>query len=281
VGGAFSSHDVPIKLQNNVFRGNQATINGGAIYLERYQNETVVHLAKMINNSFFNNRAHNVGGAIYSLNARPLIMNSVFWGDSSYKGREIYIDGSGSPLVEIANSIFNPAFIHGTVVSGEGNLNLDPMFADTVLLTLSPLSNCFDKGTLNYTCKCGNTHTCPLYDILGTSRPQGPAFDLGAYEYLGVGIDDQQVQTPDYGIANYPNPFIGSTTFTYILIGSKQVRLKIFNSLGLLVAEPVIEFQLNGEHKVVWNAQDLPAGIYYCRLQAGEQITSVKIVKLK
>jgi predicted outer membrane repeat protein len=281
VGGAFASHDVPVKLQNNVFRGNQAINNGGAIYMERYQNETVVHLAKMINNSFFNNRANNVGGAIYSYNARPLIINSVFWGDSSYKGREIYIDDSGSPLVEITNSTFNPAFIHGTVVSGGGNLNQDPMFADTLLLTLSPLSNCFDKGTLNYTCKCGNTHTCPLYDIMGTSRPQGLAVDIGAYEYLGVGIDDQQVQTPDFGIANYPNPFSGSTTFTYKLKESAQVHLQVFNNLGLLVAEPVNEFQQNGEHKVILNAEDLPAGIYYCRLQAGNQIRSGKIMKIK
>jgi predicted outer membrane repeat protein len=279
-GGALASHEVPVKLHNNVFRGNQATSNGGAVYLERNQNETVVHLAKLMNNSFSKNIATLVGGAIYSSNARPLIVNTVFWGDSAASGREIYINKAFSPLIEIANSSFNPAFIHGNLVDGGGNLNQDPMFDDPVLLTLSASSNCLDKGTAAYTCKCGHTHNCPNYDIRGVGRP-ATAVDLGAYEFSGAGLDDLQSRISDLGIANYPNPFKGSTSITYKLKESAQVNLQIFNNIGLLVAEPVNEFQQNGEQKVIWNANNLPVGIYYCRLQAGEQVKSVKIIKIK
>jgi hypothetical protein len=97
-----------------------------------------------------------------------------------------------------------------------------------------------------------------------------------------TGIGDEYLIPLTYSLdQNYPNPFNKSTTFTYKLAESTQVKLQIFNNLGLLVAEPVDEFQQNGEHKVTWNAEGLPAGIYYCRLQAGEQVNSVKIVKMK
>jgi enterochelin esterase-like enzyme len=94
-------------------------------------------------------------------------------------------------------------------------------------------------------------------------------------------IDDVRSQISDVGCSIYPNPLKQTTTFTYRLMKPAQVHLQVFNSLRMLVAEPLNEFQRNGEHKVVWNAADLPAGIYYCRLQAGKQISSVKIVKMK
>jgi enterochelin esterase-like enzyme len=96
-----------------------------------------------------------------------------------------------------------------------------------------------------------------------------------------VGIDDVRSPMSDSGCSIYPNPFKGSTTFTYKLNESSKVKLQVFNNLGLLVAECVNEFQQNGEQNVTWNAESLPAGIYYCRLQAGNQIRSVKIVKMK
>ncbi len=97
-----------------------------------------------------------------------------------------------------------------------------------------------------------------------------------------TGTEEKTIVPMFYSLdQNYPNPFTGSTTFTYKLPESAQVRLQVFNSLGVLIAEPVNEFQQNGEHKVIWNAEGLPAGIYYCRLQAGRQEKSVKIIKLK
>jgi enterochelin esterase family protein len=106
-----------------------------------------------------------------------------------------------------------------------------------------------------------------------------------ALEYFfpatAVGIDDVRSKMVDVGCSIYPNPFKGSTTFTYKLNESTQVKLQIYNNLGLLVADPLNEFQQNGEHKLVWNAEGLPAGIYYCRLQAGNQFFFRKTVKIK
>ena len=78
----------------------------------------------------------------------------------------------------------------------------------------------------------------------------------------------------------FPNPFTGSTTFTYSLTEPSQVSLRIYDGFGRQVAEPVNSFEQNGEHKITWNAENLPAGIYYSRLYAGKQVMTNKIIKM-
>jgi len=65
------------------------------------------------------------------------------------------------------------------------------------------------------------------------------------------------------------------------LAESSQVTLHVFDSFGRVVAEPLNKFQQKGEQKVEWRADDLPAGIYYCRLQAGDKMVSGKIIKIQ
>jgi len=39
--------------------------------------------------------------------------------------------------------------------------------------------------------------------------------------------------------------------------------------------------QPKGQQKVHWNAEELPAGMYYFRIQAGEQVGGGKMVKME
>jgi hypothetical protein len=77
-----------------------------------------------------------------------------------------------------------------------------------------------------------------------------------------------------------PNPFKSILTFTYRLNNSSEVIISIYDSQGNLVNEIVRE-QADGTHNVKWNAAGLPAGTYYCRIRAGEDICVSKIVRLK
>jgi hypothetical protein len=79
----------------------------------------------------------------------------------------------------------------------------------------------------------------------------------------------------------YPNPSTGSFTFEFYLHEPSRVFLAVHNNLGQIMAILLDKSLMSGEQKVIWNAEGLPAGIYYCRLQAGEQISSAKIVKMK
>ena len=80
---------------------------------------------------------------------------------------------------------------------------------------------------------------------------------------------------------NYPNPFNPSTAISYQLSASSFVCLKVFNTLGKEVATLVNEVRSAGNHVVQWNAGLLPSGIYFCRLQAGGNIETRKMILLR
>ncbi len=71
---------------------------------------------------------------------------------------------------------------------------------------------------------------------------------------------------------NYPNPFNPSTTIRYELPKSANVTVKIFNTLGQEIAVLVNERKDAGSYQVRWNA-NVPSGIYFYRLQAGDAST--------
>jgi hypothetical protein len=56
------------------------------------------------------------------------------------------------------------------------------------------------------------------------------------------------------------------------------VSLKIYNVLGEEVATLVNENQKPGRHKIVWNAERLPRGIYYSVLEHGNTRDTGKLV---
>ena len=65
----------------------------------------------------------------------------------------------------------------------------------------------------------------------------------------------------------YPNPFNPTTTIAYNLQRPGNVKLTVYNALGEEVAELVNNFQAEGSHSVLFDAQHLPTGIYFYQLQ--------------
>ena len=84
----------------------------------------------------------------------------------------------------------------------------------------------------------------------------------------------------DNKIKTLPNPFNTSTTLSYTLDKPSTVTITIFNPQGQLI-EKIEQDQPKGEQKVQWNAEGLPAGMYYFRLQTGEQYGSGKMIKME
>jgi predicted acyl esterase len=87
---------------------------------------------------------------------------------------------------------------------------------------------------------------------------------------------------------NYPNPFNPSTTIRYSLPKAANVSLKVYNTLGQLVATLVDEHKEAGSQQIQWNA-NVPSGIYFYRLEArhtegggpGEYVETKKMILLK
>ncbi|MBN2031530.1 T9SS type A sorting domain-containing protein [bacterium] len=79
-------------------------------------------------------------------------------------------------------------------------------------------------------------------------------------------------------LQNYPNPFNASTTIRFQLSQKSPVRLSIFNILGEEIETLIDDVMDQGVHDIVWNAEGYPSGIYFSRLQTGEDIETVKML---
>jgi len=80
---------------------------------------------------------------------------------------------------------------------------------------------------------------------------------------------------------NYPNPFNPSTIIGFELQKEANVSLRVFNTLGQLVATLIDEPKRAGVHQVQWNASCVPSGTYFYRLQAAGSVETGKMVLLK
>jgi len=75
---------------------------------------------------------------------------------------------------------------------------------------------------------------------------------------------------------NFPNPFNSSTRITYSILEPGFVTLKIYDPSGREIQTLVSENQETGSYSVEFNAHKLSGGIYFYRLQAGNQFTEIK-----
>jgi len=97
-----------------------------------------------------------------------------------------------------------------------------------------------------------------------------------------TGVQDDEKQKPySFGLEqNYPNPFNPTTRIKFSSTGS-YVQLKVYDAVGREV-QTLADGQLSpGYHEVTFNADGLPSGVYYCRLQSGNDIQTLKMELVK
>lgn len=80
---------------------------------------------------------------------------------------------------------------------------------------------------------------------------------------------------------NYPNPFNPKTTINYELPNNSVVTLKIYDVLGQEKKTLVNETQEAGKYHLQWDASDLPSGVYFYKIQAGEYSETKKFILQK
>lgn len=76
-------------------------------------------------------------------------------------------------------------------------------------------------------------------------------------------------------LQNYPNPFRGTTTISYVLQRPAHVELSVYNAIGQRVKTLVEGFNPTGEHAVTWHGDDesgraMPSGVYFYRIRVGD-----------
>jgi len=103
---------------------------------------------------------------------------------------------------------------------------------------------------------------------------------------LGIDVEcaegvEEAVGGQQSAVSCSPNPTRGIFEFRFTVYDFGSVILRIFNAQGQEVAVVLDEVLPDGEHTVRWEAPELPAGIYFYRLTAGNQSSTGKMVVVK
>jgi hypothetical protein len=103
-----------------------------------------------------------------------------------------------------------------------------------------------------------------------------------SYSYIPTGIEQFEGEVGTYSLSNnYPNPFNPSTKIKYSVPKSSNVVIKVFDVLGNEIETLVNEEKAAGTYEVTWYAEQLPSGVYFYQLQAGDYINTKKMILLK
>jgi len=103
--------------------------------------------------------------------------------------------------------------------------------------------------------------------------------------------DDQTNQSAEssgenLSIRSYPNPFNPETNIEYNLKSSVQVSIIIYDIQGKRVKSLADDYRQAGTHTIKWNGlnesgSQVPSGVYFIRIAAGNETLNHRIVMMK
>lgn len=125
-----------------------------------------------------------------------------------------------------------------------------------------------------------------IYDIKGYKDSLWVCASIGKIAFTangGVFIQNISNEIPSsFNLQqNYPNPFNPSAKIKYDLKISSYVSLKIFDINGKEIQTLVNKKQSAGSYEVNFDGANLPSGIYFCSLQAGDFKETRKMILVK
>jgi hypothetical protein len=281
-GGLYFKGGANAIVINNLINNNCATTYGGGIRC-RWASPQI------INNTIVNNSADIYGGGIdFYDRSDPNLFNNIIWDNSAPEGDQISISSSAADPnfyhCNIQNGI-NGFYFTGTATQEdyegilENNISQNPNFIANDDFHLLHDSPCIDTGTE----LLQEGIELPDFDLDGNPRIFGNTIDIGAYEWQGTAIYNDEIEVFDINmnISNYPNPFNPETNISYQLPADSKVNLSIYNIKGQLVKTLVNDIKPTGEHSIIWDGRDsndkrVGSGIYFYKLKVNGKTEVVK-----
>ena len=122
----------------------------------------------------------------------------------------------------------------------------------------------------------------PYDRILTLPSNEGGHFEV-TYETVITNVaSDQYASVENFELhQNYPNPFNPSTIISFQIPARIYVSLKVYDLLGSEITTLVNEIKEAGSYKKEFDAADLPSGVYFYRIQAGNYAETKKMILLK
>jgi len=206
-----------------------------------------------------------------------------------------YFTADGTNLTQIAVS--TPFTAHGGKIAVINNELYMAMYQGTngdfqraVLINITDHGeNVGDEDIYGYTTSLSNTATAwgegavDLKIIDDTMRVFVCAPDIGIAAYKAVdlvsGIND--ITTDQLNLNIYPNPCSSETTIEYSIQkgNNEAVTLSIYDLTGKVI-EKFTDLNRNN-NRIIFNADNLSTGFYFCELKSGSSKKTVKITVIK
>lgn len=118
-----------------------------------------------------------------------------------------------------------------------------------------------------------------IYVFGGTSDWTAMQSQVWEYNPLYTGVGHSSVLPNEFRLEqNYPNPFNPSTTISFQLPAASDVRLVVYDVLGREVETLVDERISAGTHQVTFDGTGLSSGVYVCRMTAGTDHETLKML---
>jgi len=214
---------------------------------------------------FEDNSAQYYGGGIYCVESSPSIVHCAITGNhAGDKGDGIYVSPHSFPVISHSNIFQNGMGVfNGDSVqvldcpdnwwgdaTGPYNLVYNPLgLGDSTNATVNPIPFLTEPDSL-----------APPFSVPGQPVLQPVAFVLHQ---------------------NYPNPFNPITKLSFDLPVPARVNLSVYDILGRRVMTLTSGWRDAGTHQVTFDGSNLPSGIYFYRLTAGDYTATQKMVLLK
>ncbi len=199
-GGAVGFTDGTLTIRNSSIFGNHSTGHGGGIYVHRADSSASV---TVLNTTIFDNSAHHNGGGLYlGAGATVSLTNVTVYRNEGQGGlynlsqltmRNTLIAGNTNPGNDPQDCLgsggaIRPSSNNHNLIR-DGGINCSPDYRGSPGLSgnatgsppyfaLLPGSQAIDRGD------CAALPAGDRRDQRGTSRPQGSACDIGAYEFV-------------------------------------------------------------------------------------------------
>jgi len=124
----------------------------------------------------------------------------------------------------------------------------------------------------------------PLYGISSVQILKGCVINgivYGDTTLTNIKEEEHSFKTNYQLCQNYPNPFNPSTKISYQLPKAGNITLKVFDVLGKEVTTLVNEYKNIGRYEIEFNANNLPSGVYFYQLKAGNFVQTKKMILIK
>jgi hypothetical protein len=195
---------------------------------------------------------------------------------------------ASQPLVLETELYRRTGYLRGLVLDEEG---IPLQGATANLSNYTALTN--ETGVFNFTVPVGSYSL--NVSMPGMLSQSFSGVQIQAEQYLdynitlhpGSAADDQETPALSTTLINcYPNPFVEQTTLRYQLKQKGEVSLEIYNLKGQRVRNLISSSQNAGNHETIWNGRNdngdrVGNGVYFCRMRAGEHLSTKRLLKLE